>query len=109
MPATAREVSSRLKLGDLTPGRLEEPGLNITLGTHYFAGLLQRYQGNMVLALAAYNAGPGRAERWRQQWQHLPLDEFVESLPFRETRLYVKLVLRNLVHYERLYKVMQDG
>jgi TolA-binding protein len=109
MPATAREVSGRLKLGDLTPGRLEEPGLNITLGTHYFAGLLQRYQGNMVLALAAYNAGPGRAERWRQQWQHLPLDEFVEWLPFRETRLYVKLVLRNLVNYERLYKAMQGG
>jgi soluble lytic murein transglycosylase len=109
MPATAREVSSRLKLGDLTPGRLEEPGLNITLGTHYFAGLWQRYHGNMVLALAAYNAGPGRAERWRQQWQHLPLDEFVESLPFRETRLYVKLVLRNLVHYERLYKAVQGG
>jgi soluble lytic murein transglycosylase-like protein len=109
MPATAREVSGRLKLGDLTPGRLEEPGLNITLGTHYFAGLWQRYQGNMVLALAAYNAGPGRAERWRQQWQHLPLDEFVEWLPFRETRLYVKLVLRNLVNYERLYKAVQSG
>jgi soluble lytic murein transglycosylase len=109
MPATAREVSGRLKLGELTPGRLEEPGLNITLGTHYFAGLLQRYQGNMVLALAAYNAGPSRAGRWHQQWQHLPPDEFVELLPFRETRLYVKLVLRNLVNYERLYKAVPGG
>jgi peptidoglycan lytic transglycosylase len=85
------------------------PQLNITLGTRYFASLLQRYRGNVPLALAAYNAGTGRADRWQKQWPGLPMDEFVEHIPFRETRFYVKLVLRNLLNYERLYKVVSDG
>jgi soluble lytic murein transglycosylase len=109
MPETARLVSNRLNLRQATTSALEVPTLNIALGTHYFASLLQRYQGNVVLALAAYNAGPGRADRWHKQWQHLPMDEFVEQLPWRETRLYVKLVLRNLRNYERLYKALQDS
>jgi soluble lytic murein transglycosylase len=77
--------------------------LSITLGTHYFAELLERYQGNVVLALAAYNAGPGQVARWLEQWPQLALEEFIEHIPFNETRAYVKLVLRNLAVYERLY------
>jgi soluble lytic murein transglycosylase len=61
------------------------------------------------LALAAYNAGPKRAERWQQQWHALPMDEFVEHIPFQETRQYIKLVLRNLVIYEYLYQPMPDA
>jgi soluble lytic murein transglycosylase-like protein len=86
--------------------RLHDPHLSITLGTHYFASLLQRYQGNLVLALAGYNAGPGRAARWREQWASLPTDEFIEHIPLDETRQYVKLILRNLMIYERLYKAL---
>ena len=109
MPETARLVSNRLSLRAVTTSILEEPALNIALGTHYFASLLQRYHSNVVLALAAYNAGPGRVDRWHKQWQHLPVDEFIEQIPWRETRLYVKLVLRNLQNYERLYKALQDS
>jgi soluble lytic murein transglycosylase len=88
---------------------LFDPQPNIILGTRYFATQLQRYQGNRILALAAYNAGPHRVDRWRQRWPHLPMDEFVEQIPFAETRFYVKLVLRNLMIYERLYKPLSDS
>jgi soluble lytic murein transglycosylase len=108
MPATAQEVLTKLKLPQEPVARLHDPQLSITLGTRYFAGLLQRYQGNMVLALAGYNAGPTRASRWREQWSGVPTDEFIERIPLDETRAYVKLILRNLMMYERLYKAPQS-
>jgi soluble lytic murein transglycosylase len=109
MPGTAQLVAKRLQLGKVTNGMLEQPQLNIMFGTHYFASMLQRYAGNMVLALAAYNAGPGRADRWAKEWPNLPQDEFIEHIPFQETRLYVKLIMRNMLHYERLYKALSDS
>jgi soluble lytic murein transglycosylase len=104
MPTTAQELFAKLKLPQEPASRLHDPQLSITLGTHYFASLMQRYQGNVVLALAGYNAGPARASRWREQWSGVPTDEFIERIPLDETRNYVKLILRNLMMYERLYK-----
>ena len=108
MPTTAQELFTKLKLPQESASRLHDPQLSITLGTHYFAGLMQRYQGNVVLALTGYNAGPARAARWREQWSGVPTDEFVERIPLDETRNYVKLILRNLMMYERLYKAAQS-
>ena len=108
MPATAQELLTKLKLPQESASRLHDPQLSITLGTHYFAGLMQRYQGNLVLALTGYNAGPARASRWREQWPGVPTDEFIERIPLDETRNYVKLILRNLMMYERLYKPSQS-
>lgn len=106
LPTTAQDVLTRLKLPQEPTSRLHDPQLSITLGTHYFTSLLQRYQGNVVLALVGYNAGPGRAARWREQWSGLSTDEFIEHIPLDETRTYVKLILRNLMIYERLYKAL---
>ena len=103
MPATAQAVAARLSPHPITPEQLHDPQLSITLGTHHVAALLARYQGNLVLALAAYNAGPGRVDGWREQWPQLTGEEFIEHLPADETRAYVKLVLRNLAVYEWLY------
>jgi soluble lytic murein transglycosylase len=108
MPTTAQELFTKLKLPQESASRLHDPQLSITLGTHYFAGLMQRYQGNVVLALTGYNAGPARASRWREQWPGVPTDEFIERIPLDETRNYVKLILRNLMMYERLYKASQS-
>jgi soluble lytic murein transglycosylase len=88
---------------------LFEPGANIQLGTHYYSRQLQQFDRNPVFALAAYNAGPHRVEAWRQRWPDLPMDEFIEQIPFQETRLYVKLVLRNLLVYEYLYHPVPDA
>ena len=68
-----------------------------------YIAFLAPYDGNLILALAAYNAGEKAVERWQRRYPGLELDEFVESLSFRETRNYVKLVLRNYRTYLRLY------
>lgn len=104
MPATAREVASKLALANPSREVLHEPSYNITLGVDYFASTLRRFEGNVELALAGYNGGPGRVARWRSQWPELAIDEFVENIPIQETRLYVKLILRNWMMYERLYR-----
>jgi soluble lytic murein transglycosylase len=82
---------------------LFDPADNIRLGTAELANMLSRFDGNWIQAFAAYNAGPGRARQWAQEFGGLPPDEFVEEIPFSETNLYVKLVLRNYWSYRLLY------
>jgi soluble lytic murein transglycosylase len=74
---------------------------NIILGTRYFAARLQQY-GKAELALAAYNAGDSRVDRWLQESGNLDMVEFVEQIPFAETRGYVKQVLSNKARYDLL-------
>ncbi len=109
MPATARSVARQTGIKRLRLRQLFDPQTNITLGTHYFAAQLRHFDNNPVFALAAYNAGPHRIRKWRQRWPTLPMDEFIEHIPFKETRLYVKLILRNLFIYESLYRPMPDA
>ena len=103
MPATAQEVASRVAPDQVSREQLHNPAFSIVLGTRYVADLLTRYQGNVVLALAAYNAGPDHVTRWLGQWPNVTMEEWIEYIPFDETRAYIKLVLRNLAVYERLY------
>lgn len=103
MPATARQVAG--KLGLRTDERqLLQPSHNIRLGSQYLKELLRRYDGNRVLATAAYNAGPGRISRWLGEHpETVSADIWVETLPYRETREYVQNVLAFAVIYaERL-------
>ncbi|GIU81719.1 MAG: hypothetical protein D6687_07140 [Acidobacteria bacterium] len=85
----------------ITEEALYDPALNIELGTAYLRGMLDRF-GRIEYAAAAYNAGPGRIPQWRSS---LPsqIDEFVEAIPFNETRSYVQGVIRNTAQYRRLY------
>ena len=82
---------------------LTDPALNIRLGTTYLRGLLERYQGSLILALGAYNAGEKAADKWRARFGELEPDEFVENISYGETRRYVKLVLRNYRTYVQMY------
>ena len=91
MPTTANLVAKRLEIDPIEPEDLSRPDKNIQIGTAYLGNLLQQFNGNRVLALAAYNAGPTRAKRWRKN--RLPIDAWIESIPFAETRAYVKNVL----------------
>lgn len=98
MPATAERISK----GDSS--RLTQPELNIKLGTKHLKGLLAQFDKKLPLAIAAYNAGSGNVKRWQKSLGELPSDEFVESIPFGETREYVKKVTTAMELYQRLYR-----
>ena len=97
MPATARWVAKQIPVRSYRPALLEQPEVNVAMGTYYFHRVLADL-GDPVLAMAGYNAGPGRAKRWRDA---KPLEGaiYAESIPFDETRDYVKKVMANAWFY----------
>jgi len=99
LPSTASGVAG----STLGPQDLKDPGVNIHTGTRFLAGLLRRFNGDVVLALAAYNAGPAAARRFARLPRADP-DVFIESLPFSETRAYVQRVLQSYGIYRLLYR-----
>jgi soluble lytic murein transglycosylase len=100
MPGTARYVASRLGLRNYRPKNVADVETNVTLGTGYMKMVMQQL-GHPVLASAAYNAGPSRARRWRDA-RALEGAVYVESIPFPETRDYVRKVMANSVFYAAL-------
>lgn len=102
LPSTAAKVA-RVEAG--TPLPLTDPQFNIETGTSYLRQLLDRYDGNTVQAVAAYNGGENAVDRWLKRYPGLAEDEFVEHISYRETRNYVKQVLKNYRTYRRLYGV----
>ena len=104
LPSTAARVAKQIGLALPVNEKLLEPELNLTLGTQYLKDLLQRYSNNWFKAIAAYNAGETAVDRWEREITTDDIEEFVERIPYLETRLYVKLVMRN----HRIYKQMYD-
>jgi soluble lytic murein transglycosylase len=103
LPSTGRKLAREAKLKRFSTNMLWDPTVNVQLGTRYFRGLLDSLEGTPQYALAAYNAGPDRVAEWRANGQYRDVNEFVESIPFTETREYVQAVLRNAAVYRRLY------
>ena len=101
MPATARLTATRARLERPNRADLADPHVNVRLGAHHFAMLMKRY-GNRALAAAAYNAGEGRVARWTKGVRAMPTTVWIERIPFRETRDYVKGVLAFQCVYSRL-------
>jgi soluble lytic murein transglycosylase len=99
LPSTGRMLARQEGMLRFTPSSLYIPETNITLGVRHLSTLLQRYNGRVELALAAYNAGENRVDRWLQEFGNVDMPEFVERIPFSETRGYVKTVLSNRAHY----------
>lgn len=102
LPSTGRMLARQAGMRQFTVARLYQAGTNIALGTRYFAERLRKYGGSVELALAAYNAGDARVDRWLKEFGNADMAEFVERIPFSETRGYVKQVLTNRVHYQLL-------
>ncbi|MBT1075440.1 transglycosylase SLT domain-containing protein [Geobacter grbiciae] len=102
MPATAKAMVKGN--GTSISARLTDPGFNISLGVRHLKGLLQQYNGNTVAAVAAYNAGSTPVDRWRRTLPFQRDDEFIENIPYYETREYVKKVLANAQMYRTLYR-----
>jgi|GEM_PF-151974 len=104
MPATGAWIAPKLGIYHFDPSLLTVPEVNLAMGGRYLRDQLRRYDGSRDLALAAYNAGPGRADRWRRELGYgRDVDAFREKIPFAETRHYVQVVLRNAALYRRLY------
>ncbi|MBF0392003.1 MAG: lytic transglycosylase domain-containing protein [Alphaproteobacteria bacterium] len=106
MPATAKKVASGLKM-NYSPSRLvTDPHYNMRLGTAYLGEVLDSFSGSYVLAIAAYNAGPARVRKWLREYgdpRNAGTDvvDWVESIPFTETRNYVQRVIENVQVYRR--------
>jgi len=98
LPATARQVAREAGLAVPRAQALLEPARNLLLGSLYLAGLERRYARHPVLASAAYNAGPGRVRQWRPT-RATPAEIWIERIPFRETRRYVRAVLAYQIIY----------
>lgn len=103
MPYTADQVASLLSDSSFTPDQLVLPETNIRYGSRYLQRLEQRWSKKLPLVAASYNAGPHRVDLWLSQFGHLEMDEFIEHIPFSETRNYVKKVSRYYSIYRDLY------
>jgi len=93
LPDTASEVGGWLGIGEVDPRKLRDPEFNLRIGIEYLSWLLRTYR-SVELALAAYNAGPGRVDRWRAENPDLPPARLIEEAAFPETRAFVARVLR---------------
>jgi soluble lytic murein transglycosylase len=102
MPDTARHVAQGLGRPLTEISAVWEPPVNITLGSRYLAQLQARFQ-DPLLAVAAYNAGPHRVQRWVADRPRADMEEFVDQIPFDETRAFAKRVYTSWHHYRRLY------
>ncbi|MCX5749672.1 MAG: transglycosylase SLT domain-containing protein [Candidatus Saganbacteria bacterium] len=103
MPRTGRGIATRLYLRPYRTKYLFNPNLNIKMGVYYLSQLLKRFGGDKYLALASYNGGAGNVDKWLNRIDHSDIDEFVESIPLAETKLYVKKVLESYWQYIRIY------
>jgi soluble lytic murein transglycosylase len=103
MPSTGRELSRRLRIRPYSTARLFQPQVNLQMGTYYLRSVVDSVDGRWEAALAAYNAGLSRAKDWSKWGEFREAAEFVETVPFTQTREYIQIVLRNADIYRQLY------
>ena len=112
LPGTAKEIAKKADVG-FKRLRLVEAGYNMTLGSHYLARLINGYDGSYIMGIAAYNAGPGNVRNWKAEFgaPDKSVDgavDWIEKIPFYETRNYVQRVLENLQIYRQLEAGSKD-
>ena len=112
MPATARQTASKSGIKHQKAWLTSRPSHNISLGSSYLSQMVKRYNGNYAMAAAAYNAGPGRVDRWIRQLGdprrgQVDLVDWIEQIPIYETRNYVQRVLEGVYVYRNSLKGQQ--
>ncbi len=108
MPFTGYRVANLLGEKDFQPRQLLEPSAAIKMGSRYLQRLMVKFDNTIPLVAAGYNAGPHRVKNWLASFGHLETDEFIEHIPFLETRNYVKKVISNCYVYSQLYGNKKD-
>jgi soluble lytic murein transglycosylase len=105
MPSTGKYIAGKIGLDEYSHGKLTDLQTNLVLGTNYLNMISGRFEGSQVLSTAAYNAGPGRARSWRNKTtSSLEGAAFTETIPFSETRDYVKNVMANATNYAAMFE-----
>lgn len=108
IPRTGIKVASWIGDDDFGPYDLVDEDVAVSQGVHYFSSLVRKFKGQELFAIAGYNGGPHRVASWLKQRGDMPMDEFVEEIPFNEARNYVKKVLRFLAIYMQVYEGRKD-
>ena len=108
LPSTALETAPKAGLSNFETSQLFSPDTNLNLGCHYLSWLLEIFEGNFAVSLAGYNGGPTSAKTWYEKNGSLDIDEFVEEIPFEQSRNYVKKILRSYAAYEAAYGREKD-
>lgn len=103
LPSVGKSLARQMRVRHFTTDSLTDPKVNLMLGTRYFRSKVDEFGGQVEYALAAYNAGSDRVKAWRAAEQYRDVYEFVESIPFTETREYVQSIMRNMTIYKLLY------
>jgi soluble lytic murein transglycosylase len=98
------KTAGRFAKWPVTREALFDPDKNVEIGSHFLAFLLEHYDGAVPLVISGYNAGEGGVDRWLRDRGNLELDEFIETIPFDETRGYTKRVLSSYLTYAWLYQ-----
>ena len=108
LPSTALETAPKAGLSGFETSQLFSPDINLELGCYYLNWLLEIFGGNFAVSLAGYNGGPTSAKTWYEKNGALEVDEFVEEIPFEQSRNYVKKILRSYAAYDAVYGKEKD-
>jgi soluble lytic murein transglycosylase len=109
MPRTGARIAARMGDKTYSPDQLEDPSVNVRYGVWYLSMLLDRFGGAWPLAVASYNGGPHNVSSWLRPFgDRIRMDDFVEAMPYTETRDYVKKVTGYYMAYTQLYGAPQD-
>ncbi|HVH86026.1 MAG TPA: transglycosylase SLT domain-containing protein [Terriglobales bacterium] len=103
LPPVGKQLAKEVRMRRFSQEQLTDPSVNLQLGTRYFKHMVDSFGGQVEYALAAYNAGADRVKTWQAQGPYRDIHEFVESIPFSETREYVQAIMRNATVYRLLY------
>jgi len=108
LPSTALEAAPKAGLSNFQASQLFSPDINLELGCYYLSWLLEIFEGNFAISLAGYNGGPTSAKTWYEKNGTLDIDEFIEEIPFEQSRNYVKKIIRSYAAYEAVYGREKD-
>jgi soluble lytic murein transglycosylase-like protein len=103
LPGTARDISRWDGISPVGDFELFTPSKNLKLGSAYFRHIKKKLYNNSLYAVAAYNCGPGAVQRWLSKTPHSDIDQFVENIPYDQTRDYIKKVYTAYWNYKRIY------
>ncbi len=106
--STGEWIAQKLNVEDFNDEMLFDPEVNIDLGCWYIDYLKERFSNDSVLVISGYNAGPGTTSKWLKQYDRSDLDNFVENVPYSETREHIKKVIKSYQMYKRLAQVLSE-